>query len=203
MTRDLEHFETDVAYGIKRLFKESMLNFALHAIDSSIKRQFFYCLARIAINNKLILKYFSWFHKANGTKELYRDEDYLWGYSRMLLWYFDYAKAINSFDYYFHFSSLLNHLLDLNVNDVINFNSPRYQNPFLSLICLLTFRQIDQDFVREGSQEYILAEQVVQKYKDKKIILKQVGDTEALNEIFEKLLHGSLSSKSVPDLVAV
>ena len=77
---------------------------------------------------------------------------------------------------------------------------PYQQDAFLALIYLLTFREVDSKFCTKKSEEYQLAERVIEKYKLSLVYLKAVPD-QSLNECFEELLNGNSSQESVRRII--
>lgn len=132
------------------------------------------------------------------NQPLYQYEKYLWGYSRILLWYFEFNDQ-DDINYQEHFTKILNYLLSGK-----NINQGYKQNAFLSLIYLFTFREpsLKQEFCVPESQEYKLAEQVVDKYKDDPVRLRVIGD-KPLNKYFEDLLKGKSSQRDISQLITV
>ncbi len=167
--------------------------------NKSIRKEYFLFLSRVALTLELQLNYFKVFSKGwINNQRLYQHEQYLWGYSRILLWYFEFNNQDN-INYLEHFTSIINYLLTgQNL-------APGYkQNAFLALIYLLTFRDpsLNQKFCEPKSEAYKLAELVVEKYKDAPVKLRVIGD-KPLNEYFEELLEYKSSQKAIRDLVEV
>nr|MDJ0572332.1 hypothetical protein [Pleurocapsa sp. MO_192.B19] len=165
--------------------------------NKQIRKEYFLFLSRVALILEFQSNYFQIFTKKwIGNQPLYKQEQYLWGYSRILLWYFEYNNQ-NQINFSDHFKSILNYLLtEQNL-------APGYkQNAFLTLIYLLTFREpsLARQFCEPESQEYKLAERVIEKYKDEPVRLKVIGN-KPLDEYFEELLKYQSSQKEIGKLV--
>ena len=168
-----------------------------------IGSQYYTFLAKTACERNLQIAYFQIFNLTlNNSKPCYQIDNYLWGYSRILLWYseFYHQYETSELDYLRHFKSIANHLLSSKI--VAKKNKPtRYQqDAFLALIYLLTFREADSQFCTTESREYQLAEKVIEKYQKSLVYLKAVRDR-SLNECFEELLNGNSSQESVRQII--
>jgi hypothetical protein len=170
-----------------------------------INNEYLLFLSRIALNKKYQLNYLNlFFQSLSDQKPLYQLDKYLWGYSRIFTWYseFYYQYQKNEFNYTEHFKYIVNHLL-LNYSLTGKRITQDYkQNAFLSLIWLLTFREADSEFCTSESEEYKLAEEVVDKYRNDPVYLKIIPN-KSLNEYFEELLKGNSSKEALEQLLTV
>lgn len=146
--------------------------------------QIFHFLARLAREKKYQLTYFSFFNFS------YQIQEYLWGYGRILLWYSEYDYCESELNYCLHFFMLLEHL---NLQDLDN--KPYLKDAFLCLIYMLTFREKNEKFCHNNSQEYILAQQVIAKYQDQDIRNSALGE-KSLVEYFKEYLEGTSSGEN-------
>ena len=166
--------------------------------------QYFSFLAKVAFNKNYQTTYFQIFNLrfSKNNKPCYQIKDYLWGYSRILLWYskYYYQYQTNELDYLKHFKSITNYLLDPQMVAGNGQSRAYQQDAFLALIYLLTFRETDSDFCTKDSEEYQLAEEVIDKYKQSLVHLKAFPDS-SLNECFEELLNGNSSQESVRRII--
>ena len=181
------------------LFNREFIQKATKKIGS----QYYTVLAKVAFKQQFQLAYFNIFDSAfNKRKPCYQIEDYLWGYSRILLWYSEFYHQYqkSELDYLSHFKSITEHLLSDKI--VASKNKPtRYQqDAFLALIYLLTFREADDRFCTVESEEYQLATAAIEKYRESLVFLKAVPNR-SLNECLEELLNGNSSQESVTGLV--
>ena len=161
--------------------------------------EYFLFLSRVALTPGLQSNYFKVFTNVwVNNQPLYQVEKYLWGYSRILLWYFEFNNQ-DDINYQEHFTKILNYLLTGK-----NLTQGYKQNAFLSLIYLFTFRDpsLEQKFCVTDSEEYKLAEQVVDKYKDDPVYLRVIPN-KSLNEYFEELLKGNSSQEALNQLLTV
>lgn len=88
-----------------KLFFQLQLNTAIK--DRKLSNEYLQCLARIAINEELQRKYFSLFDSQYNLEK----SQYLWGYGRILLWYYNFDLSISFFNYQEHFIKITNYLL--------------------------------------------------------------------------------------------
>ncbi len=154
---------------------------------------YFHCLARTAITPELQSQYFKMFDK------YYQDQtEYLWGYGRILMWYFDFRDSHSQsfkFDYREHFKKIAQYLKQQNTIQV-------KQNAFLALIYLLTFRRIDSDFCQPGSSERQIANELLVVLQHSSLVkLKQFDADKSLNAMFKELLEGNASEADVDNLI--
>ena len=161
-----------------------------------VKGEYFLFLSRIALTKEFQLAYFRLFDNTFVTNQpLYQLEKYLWGYSRILLCYFEF-DCQNDINFQEHFSSIL-HYLETEENLFTGYK----QNAFLSLIYLLTFRDtsLNYEFCPPNSNEYNLAKNVLKKYSDRGefVKLKAVSQDKSLNKCFEELLKGNSSQDTI------
>ena len=121
-----------------------------------------------------------------------------------MLWYSEFYNHYqkNEFFYLNHFRLIAEYLCSDSIIAGNNQSKEYQKNAFLSLIYLLTFREIDSQFCTPKSEEYKLAEQVVNKYKKSPVNLNIIPD-KPLNEYFEELLKSKSSQKAIRDLVEV
>lgn len=131
------------------------------------------------------------------NQELYKLDKYLWGYSRILIWYSEFHAQYrkDEFNYLEHFKLIIDYLL----SDFIVADRQKYKeyqrNAFLSLIYLLTFREVEP-FCTAKSEEYKLAQDVIDKYRKSPVYLRAIPD-KSLNECFEELLKGNSSQDTI------
>jgi hypothetical protein len=156
--------------------------------------EYFKFLSRVAIKKEFQVFYF---------KELfemeYQQESYLWGYGRILAWYSEFEYTTAEFEYSKHFKCILNHLLDPRVN----VSNTYLQNALLSLIYLLTFREIDELFCVRNSEEFELAKMVIDLYRGRPVRLNRIGKNKSLNQYFYELLCGTSSGDAIANLLQV
>lgn len=184
----------------------SSLFFNQQFIDKATKQigiEYYTFLAKVAFHENFQIAYFSIFNSdLNNNKPCYQLEEYLWGYSRILLWYSEYYRQYqnNELDYLNHFQAIANYLLNSKIKAGSNKSKRYQQDAFLALIYLLTFREADLSFCTTDSEEYQLAERVIEKYKISLVRLKAVHN-QSLNECFEELLNGNSSQESVRRII--
>lgn len=156
--------------------------------------EFFQCLTRTAITSSYQKQYFDLFenyYKAEKTQ-------YLWGYARVLLWYYDFNSSTVLLNYKIHFIQIAQFLL---TKPVSNFFGQYQQNAFLALIYLLTFRSINKEFCKLGSQEWEMSHAVIRHFQHERIILNQVSTDIPLNHLFQELIEGTATESDVEILV--
>ncbi len=151
-------------------------------------------LARTAINQSQQQQYFSLF---DAHYQLSNNQ-YLWGYARILLWYYNFQSKAENFNYKHHFLLITKYLLSKPSNQ---FTEQYKQNAFLALCYLLTFRETDPDFFKEYSQEKQQAIQVIKHFEDEKVMLNQVSQEKSLNQLFAELIEGKASQSDIDGMI--
>ncbi|WP_071190651.1 hypothetical protein [Trichormus sp. NMC-1] len=179
-----------------RLF--SQLQLQLNNADKvryrNLYNEYWQCLARIAINEELQGKYFSLFDSQYSLQK----SQYLWGYGRILLWYYNFNSFSSCLNYQEHFMKIINYLL---TKQYRTFSDGYKQNAFLSLIYLLTFRAHNSDFCGKNSREFILAKQVVEHFQHDKIILNTISRKKSLNQYFQEMIEGTSTAEEIANLL--
>jgi hypothetical protein len=187
------------SYISSLFFDQQFIQKATQKIGS----QYYTFLAKVAFHKNFQIAYFSIFNSvSNRNKLCYQLEEYLWGYSRILLWYSEFYQQYQNkeLDYLNHFKAIANYLLN---NQIVagSEQSKRYQqDAFLALIYLLTFRETDSSFCTKDSEEYQLAERVIEKYKISLVYLKAIADR-SLNKCLEELLNGNSSQDTIKRII--
>ncbi len=155
-------------------------------------------LARVSTSEKLQLAYFRLFFEDLSYGNAYFSDVYLWGYSRILLWYSNF-KYPQYKDYRLHANEIIKRMTEnyLPINITGRRATPEEeknyqykQNSFLSLIYLLSFRAKDRKFFAKNTEEYKKAHQLIDKLelRGEKIILKAVHETKPLASIYRDFL---------------
>ena len=151
-------------------------------------------LARTAINESQQQQYFSLFDSNYDSSS----NQYLWGYARILLWYYNFQSKAENFNYKNHFLLITKYLLSKSANQ---FTEQYKQNAFLALCYLLTFQEIDQDFFTGDSQEKQQAIQVIKHFEDEEVMLNQVSREKSLNQLFSELIEGKASQSDIDGMI--
>lgn len=154
-------------------------------------------MARTAINESQQQQYFSLFDSNYYSSS----NQYLWGYARILLWYYNFQSKAENFNYKNHFLLITNSLLRLPANQFNNKYDQYKQNAFLALCYLLTFQEIDQDFFTGDSQEKQQAIQVIKHFEDEEVMLNQVSKEKSLNQLFAELIEGKASQSDIDGMI--
>lgn len=134
-------------------------------------------------------------------KEFYKVNDYIWGYARILLWYANFESDRLSLGIFSqHFTKILSHCLTLNV-----YKDRQYlTDALISLIYLLTFREIDPHFVEQGSHAYAQSKNLCEKLVRNPIRSRKANiDDMSLNQFFEQLLDGSATQEQVRNMIEI
>lgn len=176
-----------------KLFSQSNFELANKITHSNLGNEYLQCLARIAVTEQFQQTYFRWFnsyYKLEKTK-------YLWGYSRILLWYYNF-DSVTSLNYKLHFQAIAEYLLTKPHN---NFNPEYKQNAFLALLYLLTFRANDKTFCQHGSPEMQIAERLVDHFRDDRIISRYVSKEKSLNQFLQEMIEGTATEDDIDSIV--
>ncbi len=195
VTGKLYYFSRYLNFNMAELFSLTDL-FLNKRTYTNIFDVYLHCLARISTNGELQKIYFDLFSKYFDSSVRKINSLYLWGYGRILRWYFDFSSpsSTNILKYKDHTKHIL-----LRCQDQEDYSF--LQNAFLSLIYILCFRQLDDEFCSPGTQEFDLAKQVIDKFKSKRIVLRQVDNRKSLNEIYQEVIEGNLSRDDIDKLL--
>lgn len=172
------------------LYLTENLNIAIQIKYGNFDREYIQCLARLAVNNQLQSQYFDWFDSYYNLEK----SQYLWGYGRILLWYYNFESTNHIIRYRENFLAIEKYLLTKSPND---FDFQDKQNAFLSLLYLLTFRANEPTFCQQGSEEIRMAERVIHHFQDDRIVLKQVSQTKPINQFFQEMIEGTSTEEDV------
>ncbi|MBA3922481.1 MAG: hypothetical protein H0X31_12595, partial [Nostocaceae cyanobacterium] len=178
----------------ERLFSPAFFNNAHLIKPSNLDQEYLKCLARIAITEDLQKQYFQWFDSYYNLET----NPYLWGYGRILLWYYDFDSPVDFIDYRLHFNKILEYLLTKASND---FNNTYKQNAFLSLLYLLSFRSRERVFCQHGSAEMRMAERVINHFSTDRIIFTQISREKSLNQFFQEMIEGTATADDLTSLI--
>jgi hypothetical protein len=178
-----------------RLFDNLELQFynASQIRYGNLANEYLQCLARIAVTKKLQRQYFNLFESQYNLE----NSQYLWGYGRILLWSYNFNSSESFLNYREHFMKIMNLLTKPHISS----NYIYKQNAFLALIYLVTFRAHNSTFCQPKSQEFLLAKQVIEHFKDDKIMLNTISREKPLNEYFEEIIEGHLSADEIDDIL--
>jgi hypothetical protein len=157
---------------------------------------YFQFWARIAIKEQYQKQYFALFDTYYHQEKV----QYLWGYSRILLWYYNFNNPNILLDYRDHFCKILNHLLSKNA---LEFSLQYKQNAFISLMYLLTFRAFDPSFCQKESTEIKLAYQVIEHFRSDKINFNKIDKKRSLPELFEEMIEGTASESNIKNMIKI
>ena len=167
-----------------------------------IGNEYFLFLSRVALNKEFQIAYFQLFlYPWHYNQELYKLDKYLWGYSRILIWYSEFHAQYgkDEFNYLEHFRLIVDYLLSNFIVADSQKHKEYQRNAFVSLIYLLTFREVNP-FCAPKSEEYKLAQDVIDKYRNSPVYLKAIPD-KSLNECFEELLKGNSSQDTIRRII--
>jgi hypothetical protein len=156
--------------------------------------EYLQCLARIATTEKRQKNFF------NSFDDYYQlqNSKYLWGYGRILLWYYSFEQQLKFIHYQENFISIMEYLL---IKSSTNLDYGYKQNAFLSLIYLLTFREHDSTFCQPDSVELTLAKEVCEHFKNDRIILNTISREKTLNKYFQELIEGCATAEDIENII--
>ncbi|MCA2627914.1 MULTISPECIES: hypothetical protein [unclassified Microcystis] len=133
-------------------------------------------------------------------REFYKVDDYIWGYARILLWYANPESDCLSLEVFSqHFIKILSHCLTLNVSRDRDY----LRDALISLIYLLTFREIDPHFVEQGSHAHTQSKRLCEKLEQNPIRSRRANIDVSLNQFFEQLLDGSATQEQVSNMIEI
>jgi hypothetical protein len=167
----------------------------LYDISSSIYWQ---NLARMSCSSELQDNYFDRFRTVVPDQRKFIP--FIWGYARILIWYFDFSELNDIKLFENHFCMLLDYCLN-NLENTSNY----LQDALIALIYLLTFREIDSKFVDKDSQSYDQSKRLCEKLKQISIKPSKASniDDMSLNQFFEQLLDGSATQEQVSNMIEI
>ena len=132
-------------------------------------------------------------------KDFYQTNEYIWGYARLLLWYVDLNDKSLISIYSQNFTSITTQCLSLNPH-----NDKSYiRDALIALIYLLTFREVDSQFVEVGCDSYKQAKKLCDKLKPTPILSRKANIDMPLNYFFEQLLDGSATQEQVSNMIEI
>jgi hypothetical protein len=160
-------------------------------------------IARVSCSKnrqKLYLNIFNMYSQYR-ERNFYKDDVYIWGYARLLLWYVDMNDRSLIPTYSKHFLAITNYCLTLNAK--IPRERPYITDALIALIYSLTFREIDDQFVEKGSQLYSQSNKLCEKLAENPILSRKAGVELPLNHFFEQLLDGSATQEQVSNMIEI
>lgn len=95
------------------LFSQTQVSRSSQIRHRSLGNEYLPCLARVAVKEELQRQYFSWF---NSYYKL-ETTQYLWGYGRILLWYYNFDSVVKLLNHREHFTTLLDYLFSKSHSD--------------------------------------------------------------------------------------
>jgi hypothetical protein len=149
------------------------------------------------------ISYFNLFHKYTQHRDtiFYKNDVYIWGYARILIWYIDFNDPLTSNICKQHFGILVNYCRSLEVN--IPKNISYLRDASIALIYLLTFRESDPEFVKKDSQLYNEAKILCQKLYFNPIKSTKANIEFPLNSFFDQLLDGNVTQEQVRNMIEI
>jgi hypothetical protein len=189
---DFLYYSDQIYYG-NLLTRDNRFIYSIHLHN----------IARMSCNNRRRKAFGDLFNIKSKyhQKEFYKVDDYIWGYARILLWYANLESDHLSPEIFSqHFIEILSHCLTLNVS-----RDRKYlTDALISLIYLLTFREIDYRFVEKGSHAYAQAKKLCEKLVRNPIRSRKANiDDMSLNQFFEQLLDGSATQEQVSNMIEI
>lgn len=159
-------------------------------------------LAKISSAKKRQVLYFDLFRQyaQYRNKIFYKTSEYIWGYARVLMWYLDFDDSCFKKVCSEHFSLITQYCLSLDaVQDEVYI-----RDALISLIYLLTFREIDDQFVQKDSDIYVCAKKLCQKLQLNPLQSKKANINDmSLNQFFDKLLDGMATQEEIVGMVEI
>jgi hypothetical protein len=160
-------------------------------------------IAKISCSRNRQNLYLSLFDRFTDYRKnkFYKTDEYIWGYARLLLWYVDINDSLLFKDYEQHFTILLNYCLTLNAKTPHQRSYLR--DALIALIYLLTFREINPQFVERGSASYTQSKKLCDRLNSTPILSRKANIETPLNQFFEHLLDGSATQEEVDDMIRI
>ena len=134
-------------------------------------------------------------------KDFYQTNEYMWGYARLLLWYVDFNDKSLVSIYSRNFTSITTQCLSLNPHN--NKSNTYIRDALIALLRLLTFREVNPQFVEVGCDSYKQAKKLCDKLKPTPISSQKANIDMPLNHFFEQLLDGSATQEQVSNMIEI
>ena len=131
----------------------------------------------------------------------YKIDVYIWGHARLLLWYININDDSLIKTYERHFSILVNYCSTLNAN--LPRDKGYIRDALISLIYILTFREIDPLFIEKDSPSYNQSKFLCKKLKQTPILSRKANLNVPLNDFFEQLLDRSATQELVSNMIEI
>ena len=191
-------YDSDQIYYGNLLTKDNRFIYSIHLHN----------IARMACTNERRKGFWNLFNLRSKyhQKEFYKVDDYIWGYARILLWYANFEDDRLLLEIFSqHFTQILCHCLTLNISSDREYSSNRkyLTDALIALIYLLTFREIDSQFVERGSLAYNQSKKLCEKLMHTKIKSQKANLKIPLNQFFEQLLDGSATQEQVSNMIEI
>jgi len=149
------------------------------------------------------ISYFNLFHKYTRHRDtvFYKNDVYIWGYARILIWYIDFNDPLTTNICKQHFAILVNycHSLEADVPKNISY----LRDALITLIYLLTFRESDPEFVKKDSSVYGEAKSLCRKLDPHRIRSQKTSIEVPLNSFFDQLLDGNVTQEQVENMIRI
>ena len=159
--------------------------------------------AKTACTQTWQISYLNLFHKYAQHRDtvFYKNDVYIWGYARILIWYVDFNDPLVTNICKQHFGILINYCHSLEAN--IPKNISYLRDALITLIYLLTFRESDPEFVKKDSQLYNEAKMLCQKLYFHPIKSTKANIEFPLNSFFDQLLDGNVTQEQVRNMIEI
>ena len=131
----------------------------------------------------------------------YKIDVYIWGHARLLLWYININDDSLLKTYERHFGILVNYCSSLNAN--LPRDKGYLRDALISLIYILTFREIDPLFIEKDSSSYNQSKFLCKKLKQTPILSRRANLDVPLNDFFEQLLDRSATQELVSNMIEI
>ncbi len=159
--------------------------------------------AKTACSQTRQISYLNLFHKYAQHRDtvFYKNDVYIWGYARVLIWYVDFSDPLVTNICKQHFGILMNYCHSLEAN--IPKNISYLRDALITLIYLLTLRESDPEFVKKDSQLYSEAKKLCQKLYFNPIKSTKANIEFPLNSFFDQLLDGNITQEQVRNMIEI
>lgn len=149
------------------------------------------------------ISYFNLFHRYSQRRDsvFYKNDVYVWGYARTLMWYVNFEDPLIANICKQHFGNLVNYCYNLELS--IPKNISYLRDALITLIYLLTFRESDPNFVKKDSPLYREAKSLCRRLDSHPIRSQKTTIDIPLNSFFDQILDGNVTQEQMISMIQI
>ncbi|TYQ29259.1 hypothetical protein [Pseudanabaena sp. UWO310] len=196
-----KNVELNFLYELQSINYGNIYNLPHH--DKYIYSIHLHNIARMSCSSDRQLKYVSLFNSSFpfSHQKFYHNNDYIWGYARILMWYVDFNNQLIKNVYKQHFGTIVNHCCSLDIT--IKSNRDYTRDALIALIYLLSFRESDPEFIQIDSPLYNQAKKLCNQLSLNPIRSQRANIEEPLNSFLDRLLDGIVTQDQMLQMIEI